>query len=102
MLLRFTTEDGSTISYGDLINAATGERSIHQTEGQTTRSTIENCSFPSLAKEMGISTNPCATICRRQIKLIEKTRSVEIKCLSHRTHEKGGCSFLIKPTGRHS
>jgi hypothetical protein len=97
MQLQFSTGDGSTISYEALINAATGERSIHQTKGQTTCSTVENCSFPALAKEIGISTNPCATICRRQIKLIEKTRSVEIRCLSHRTHEKGGCRFLIKP-----
>jgi len=63
---------------------------------------VENCSFPAPAKEIGISTNPCATIYRRQIKLIEKTRSVEIRCLRNRTHEKGGCEFLIKPTGRHS
>ena len=102
MQLRFTTETGSVISYENLINTATGERSVKKTRGQDTCSTVENCSFPSLAEEIGISTNPCATICHRQIKLIEKIRSVEIKCTKHRTHKKGGCEFLIKPRNGHS
>ena len=102
MQLRFTTATGATITYEDVINTATGELSVKKTEGRATRSRIENCSFPTLAEEIGISTNPCATICRRQIKLIEKTRSVEIKCLKHRTHKKGGCEFLIKPAGKDS
>jgi len=102
MQLQFTTETGAVISYENLINTATGERSVHTTEGLTKYSTIENCSFPALAEEIGLGTNPCETICRRQIMLMEKTRSVEIKCLKHRTHEKGGCEFLIKPKGGHS
>lgn len=102
MQLRFTTGTGSIISYEHLINTATGERSVKKTEGLATCSTVENCSFPSLAEEIGISTNPCATICRRQIKIIEKMRSVEIKCTKHRTHKKGGCEFLIKPAHKDS
>lgn len=102
MQLQFTTETGSVISYEDLINTATGERSVHTTKGRAKYSTVENCSFPALAVELGLGTNPCETICRRQILLMEKTRSVEIKCLKHRTHEKGGCSFLIKPKDGHS
>jgi len=102
MQLQFTTETGAIISYENLINTATGERSVHKTEGLTKSSTVENCSFPTLAEEIGIGTNPCETICRRQIKLMEKTRSVEIKCIKHRTHKKGGCEFLIKPKGGHS
>jgi hypothetical protein len=102
MQLQFTTETGSVISYENLINTATGERSIHKTEGLTKYSTVQNCSFPALAEEIGISTNPCATICRRQIMLMEKTRSVEIKCLKQRTHKKGGCEFQIKPKDRHA
>jgi len=102
MALRFTTGSGSVISYEDLINTATGERSIKKAAGQATYSTVENCSFPSLAEEIGISTNPCATICRRQIKLIEKTHSLKIQCVRQRTHERGGCKFLIKPVGKDS
>jgi len=102
MQLRFTTETGSVISYENLINTATGERSVHKTDGQAKCTTVENCSFPALADEIGIATNPCETICRRQILLMEKTRSVEIKCLKHRTHKKGGCEFLIKPTDKDS
>jgi hypothetical protein len=102
MQLRFSTGTGSVITYENLINTATGERSVTKTEGQATCSTVENCSFPSLAEEIGISTNPCATICRRQIKIIEKMRSVEIKCTKHRTHKKGGCEFLIKPAEKDS
>jgi hypothetical protein len=102
MQLQFTTETGAIISYENLINTATGERSVHKTEGLTKYSTVENCSFPALAEELGLGTNPCETICRRQIMLMEKTHSVEIKCLKHRTHEKGGCEFLIKPKNGHS
>jgi len=102
MQLHFTTETGSVISYENLINTATGERSVHKTEGQTQCTTVENCSFPSLAEEIGLGTNPCETICRRQIMLMEKTRSVEIKCTKHRTHKKGGCEFQIKPKNGHS
>jgi hypothetical protein len=100
MQLYFTTETGTVITYEHLINTATGERSVKRTEGRTTCSTVENCSFPALAEEIGLSTNPCATICRRQIRLIEKMRSVEITCLRHRTHKKGGCEFQIKPAGK--
>jgi hypothetical protein len=102
MQLKFTTETGAIISYENLINTATGERSVHKIKGQTKCSTVENCSFPALAEELGLGTNPCETICRRQIMLMEKTRSVEIKCIKHRTHEKGGCEFLIKPKNGHS
>lgn len=102
MQLQFTTENGSVISYENLINTATGERSIHKTRGKAKCSTVEHCSFPALAEEIGLGTNPCETICRRQIKLMEKTRCVEITCLRHRTHEKGGCEFLIKPKDTHS
>lgn len=102
MQLQFTTGDGSVLSYEDVVNAATGERAVRHTQGSTTCSTVENCSFPALAKEIGISTNPCATICCRQIKLIEKTRSLKIQCVRQRTHERGGCRFLIKPTGKSS
>jgi len=35
MLLKFTSEAGSVISYENLISTATGERSLHKTEGRT-------------------------------------------------------------------
>ncbi len=102
MRLSFTTGEGSVISYGDLINTATGERSQHRSRGDAVESTVEHCSFPRLAEEMGINNNPCETICRRQIKVVEKLKSVKIKCIKHRSHAGGGCVFQIKPAVKHS
>lgn len=102
MLLRFTTADGTVLSYEDVINIATGERSFHRMKDDAVESTVEHCYFPRLAQEMGVLNNPCETICRRQIKVVEKLKSVRIRCLRHRTHIGGGCAFLIKPARGHS
>lgn len=102
MRLSFTTGEGSVISYEDLVNTATGERSLHRSRGDAVESTVEHCSFPRLAEEMGINNNPCETICRRQIKVVEKLKSVKIRCVKHRSHAGGGCVFKIKPAGKNS
>jgi hypothetical protein len=110
MKLKIQTITGEIVTYEEVINLSTGEKRGSQSPGEVkksiastlstgtvTKAIKQKCLFPSVIKDFGISINPCETVCRRQIKVVEKLKSVRIERTVTLPYKDGGCVFLIKP-----
>jgi len=58
-----------------------------------TQETVRNCSFISMAEELGMKVSPCEAICRRQIELIQKLYPVKIDRMKKLPNQEGICIF---------
>jgi hypothetical protein len=61
-----------------------------------TRETVWNCSFISIAEELGMRISPCEAICRRQIELMQKLYAVKIERIKKLPNQEGVCVFLFR------
>ncbi len=72
------------------------ELTITRSNGETTEH-ITACPFVDLADDIKFNGNPCETICRRQINVIERLKSVKIDHITLSRRKKGTCMFHSRP-----
>jgi hypothetical protein len=70
---------------------------IKMLEGGVMKETIRNCSYISMAKELGMKASPCEAICLKYSKLQEKFQSVKAEWIKKMPNKEGECIFLFTP-----
>jgi len=91
---------GKSLSYADAVSKSLGGQVRTTRHGKRLKKeTVEKCPYIALAEEIGLHDNPCMTICLRQMKVIEKQKTVKIDRIKTKTSEAGGCIFLSKRIG---
>ena len=70
---------------------------IKMLEGGVMKEIIRNCTYISLAKELGMKVSPCEAICLKQGKLQEKFQPVKVELIKKLPNKEGECIFLFTP-----
>ena len=70
---------------------------IKMLEGGIMKEIIRNCTYISLAKELGMKVSPCEAICLKQGKLQEKFQPVKVELIKKLPNKEGECIFLFTP-----
>ena len=70
------------------------EVEVKRMEGGVMKETIRNCSYISIAKELGMKASPCEAICVKQTKLREKFHPVKVELIKKMPNKDGECIFL--------
>jgi hypothetical protein len=70
---------------------------IKMLEGGIMKEIIHNCTYISLAKELGMKVSPCEAICIKQGKLQEKLQPVTVELIKKLPNKEGECIFLFTP-----
>lgn len=75
---------------------------IKVSEGGTIKETIRNCSYPSMAKKLGMKVSPCEAICLKLGKIRGKFQSVKVELIKKMPNKEGECIFLFTPLAQKS
>ena len=70
---------------------------IKMLEGGVMKEIIRNCTYISLAEELGMKVSPCEAICIKQGKLQEKLQPVQVELIKKLPNKEGECLFLFTP-----
>jgi hypothetical protein len=79
-----------------LIEAVGLDVEVKLLEGGAMQETVRNCSYLSMAKELGMKVSPCEAICLKLIKLREKF-NLNVEHIKKMPNKEGKCIFLLTP-----
>ncbi len=70
---------------------------VKRLEGGVIKETIRNCSYFTIAKELGANINPCEAICLKQAKIKEKFQPVKVDLIKKMPNKDYECIFIQTP-----
>ncbi len=70
---------------------------IKVTEDGAMEQTVRNCSYFTMAEELGLKVNPCKTICFKEAKIREKFQPIKVTLIKKMPNKDNECIFLYAP-----